>query len=197
MAAPRIIGQDAVWIAVRTLGSTGGSFGLDEVMEHMAAARRPRLSADRRLVREYTKRLVAAGMLQVMQEGRYLLARDTGPKTPRLRPDGSEVERGASRRAIWRTMRILGQFTAQDVVKIGSTEEVKPSLIDVRKYISYLDKAGYVVAVYRPEDRTKPVTWRLVPSKSTGPLPPQIRRNHAVFDPNLGREVWSDDGEYL
>lgn len=190
--ASAVTGQDAVWIVVRALSTSARPFKLNDVVAGMMAARRPRLSANKKTVSDYLTRLAAAGVLQVAEDG-YCLPVDPGPKAPRVRGDGSVVEMGAGRRAIWRTIRILGQFTLDDLVKLGSTEEVQIGLPDARKYIHWLVKAQYLIVVERPRDTSLPTIWRLVPSKSTGPMPPQIQRRHSVYDPNLRRVVWSEE----
>lgn len=191
-----VTGQDAVWIAVRRLAACSPVVSLDDVVAYLSTARRPRLSADRKTVIDYLKRLAAAGVLQA-DDAEYRLPMDLGPKTPRVRRDGSVVEMGAGRRAIWRTIRILGQFTLDDLVKIGSTEEVAVNRVDANHFVRWLVKAQYVVVVDRPRDNRVPTTYRLVPSKSTGPLPPQIQRSHQLYDPNLRKVVWADQGECL
>lgn len=185
-----ITGQDAVWVAVRALDGAA-PITLSQIMDHFATAR-PRLSADRKTVSDYLKRLTAAGLL-TMADGAYRLPLDPGPQTPCVRKDGTVVEMGAGRRAIWRTIRILGQFTLDDLTKLGSTEEVTINRVDAQHFTRWLVKAGYVIVMDRPVDNRIATTYRLVPSKSTGPLPPQIQRSHQLFDPNLKKVVWQGD----
>lgn len=197
VTARAVTGQDAVWIAVRALSSIQDSFAVVHVTSYLAAARRPRLAADKKTVTDYLKRLAAAGVLQVGLDGDYRLPLDPGPKTPRVRRDGSVVEMGSGRRAIWRSMRILRQFTLDDLVKLGSTEDVVINRVDANHFVRWLVKAQYVMVIDRPRDNRIPTTYRLVPSKSTGPLPPQIQRSHQLYDPNLRKVVWADPGECL
>ncbi|EME69749.1 hypothetical protein H261_11964 [Paramagnetospirillum caucaseum] len=186
-----VTGQDAVWIALRAL-SGGQGITLDRIMGYFAEARAPRLSADRKTVKDYLARLTAAAIL-TEADGAYLLAQDDGAKTPRVRRDGSRVEMGAGRRAIWRTIRILGQFTLDDLVRLGSTEEVAINRVDATHFVRWLVRAGYVMVTDRPADNRIPTGYRLLPSKSTGPLPPQIQRSHQLFDPNLRKVVWREE----
>lgn len=190
-----ISGQDAVWIAVRQLAAAAVPITATDILAHFDGAR-PLLSADRKTVSDYLRRLTAAGIL-TLAEGVYRLPADPGPKTPRVRKDGTVVEMGAGRRAIWRTMRILGQFTLDDLVKLGSTEEVVVSRVDALHFVRWLVRAGYVIVTDRPSDTRVPTTYRLLPSKSTGPMPPQIQRSHQLFDPNLKKVVWREEGECL
>ena len=196
LAAGRTItGQDAVWIAVRVLSPDGQDFTLSTIMGHFAVAK-PHLAADRKTASDYLRRLTAAGILTGM-DGAYRLPLDPGPRTPRVRKDGSVVEMGAGRRAIWRTIRILGQFTLDDLVRLGSTEEVAINRVDATHFVRWLVKAGYVMVTDRPTDTRVPTSYRLLPSKSTGPLPPQIQRSHQLFDPNLRKVVWREEAVCL
>lgn len=185
-------GQDAVWIAVRALSPDGREFTLGAVMDHFAAAKAPRLAADRKTVKDYLGRLTAAAIL-TEAGGAWRLVQDLGARTPRVRKDGSRVEMGAGRRAMWRTIRILNQFTLDDLVRLGSTEEVAINRVDATHFVRWLVRAGYVMVTDRPADNRIPTGYRLLPSKSTGPLPPQIQRCHQLFDPNLRKVVWREE----
>ncbi len=189
----KITGQDAIWTAIRAVSHP---FTLTSVLDHMHSARRPRLAADRRTVTGYLDRLTAAGILTADGDS-YRLPLDPGPKAPRVRKDGSVVEMGAGRRAIWRSIRIQGQFTLNDLVRLGSTEDVTISRIDAKYYVGWLVRAGYVIVVDRPAQTSQPTMYRLVPSKSTGPMPPQVQRAHTLYDPNIRRVVWEGEGECL
>lgn len=195
--AAQITGQDAVWIAVRVLGHQGFRwFDLAALQTHMAAARRPRLKADSRTITGYLDRLTKAGIL--VQEGAlWTLPDDPGPVTPRVRKDGSGVAMGAGRRATWRSIRVMGEFTLDDLVRFGSTEDVQIHRVAAKDYVKALVQAGYVMVIDRPDNRKLPTRYRLLPSKNTGPHPPQIQRTNQVFDPNLNKVVWKGDTECL
>ena len=195
--ADRVTGQDAVWIAVRQLAAGGAAFDLSAVQAHFAAARRPRLRADKRTITGYLARLTKAGILAEDAPGLWCLPDDPGPVTPRVRKDGSGVAMGAGRRATWRAMRVMGDFTLDDLVRFGSTEEVAINRVAAQDYVKTLVQAGYVAIVSRPDNRKQPTRYRLVPSKSTGPHPPQIQRTNQVFDPNLNKVVWKGETECL
>jgi hypothetical protein len=189
-----ITGQDAVWIAIRAQGvGPDRRFDLDGLLAHMAAADWPRLCADRKTVRDYLRRLTAGGLLAATDDGAMVLIADPGPATPRYRPDGTPVRMGAGRRAIWRTIRMIGDFSLNDLVRLGCTEEVVIARSDAEHYVKWLLKAGYLMVVDRPANNAVPTTWRLLPSRNTGPLPPQIQRSHQVWDPNVGKVSWSQE----
>lgn len=191
-----VTGQDAVWIAVRVLARPAIWFDLAALQAHMAAARRPRLKADLRTITGYLDRLTKAGIL--VQEGvLWTLPDDPGPVTPRVRKDGGGVAMGSGRRATWRAMRVIGEFTLDDLVRYGSTEEVAINRVAAQDYVKTLVQAGYVIVTDRPENRKLATRYRLLPSKSTGPRPPQIQRSHQVYDPNLNKVVWKGEPECL
>lgn len=189
-----ITGQDAVWIAIRAQGiGPDRRFDLGAILAHMAAATRPRLRADRKTVKDYLGRLTAGGLLVATDDGGLVLVDDPGPTTPRIRPDGTSVVMGAGRRAIWRTIRMIGDFGVDDLVRLGSTEEVRIARSDAIHYVKYLRKAGYLMVVERPDDHRLPTIYRLLPSRNTGPNPPQIQRSHRVWDSNVGKVVWTQE----
>ncbi len=184
--------REALWAAMRRLGR----FTVRQVTDET------RLGLD--TARDYVRGLELAGYLKRagIAEGTgqgvarravvYELVRDVGVEAPRVRKDGTEVTQGRGREQMWRTMKVLGEFSARDLAIHASTEEHSVSLKEAKHYIRYLVKAGYLAVV-----RTTGLAWRyrLLPSKNTGPRAPMIQRVRQVFDPNLGRVIWrSGDG---
>lgn len=117
---------------------------------------------------------------------RYTLQRDPGPEPPRVRRDGTEVTQGRGRIQMWRAMRVLGQFTLRDLVVHAATEEHQVAEIEAKSYCYFLTRAGYLIK------RGDLYTARR--DRYTGPRPPMIQRIKQVFDPNLGKVVWSQGG---
>lgn len=150
-------------------------------------------------VREYVLGLQAAGYLQEDGQLRssitnrpakaYKLIYDCGVEAPRVRRDGSEVTQGRPREQMWRTMRMLGQFTIADLAIAASTDEHPVSAVDAGDYLCMLAKAGYVVCVAGGQGNV-PCRYRFLPNQYTGPKPPQIQRLNSVYDPNLKRVMW-------
>ena len=179
--------REALWAAMRRLGR----FTVRQVTDET------RLGLD--TARDYVRGLELAGYLKRagIAEGTgqgvarravvYELVRDVGVEAPRVRKDGTEVTQGRGREQMWRTMKVLGEFSARDLAIHASTEEHSVSLKEAKHYIRYLVKAGYLAVV-----RTTGLAWRyrLLPSKNTGPRAPMIQRVRQVFDPNLGRVIW-------
>ena len=182
--------REAAWAAMRRLGR----FTVRQVTEET------RLGQD--TVRDYVRGLEAAGYLKrvgttdVGHPGApravvYELVRDVGVEAPRVRKDGTPVHMGRGREQMWRTMKVLGEFSARDLAVHASTEDCPVSLEDAKHYVRYLAKAGYLV----PLTRGRAVRYRLLPSKNTGPRAPMIQRVRQVYDPNLGRVVWRSGEE--
>ena len=125
----------------------------------------------------------------------YELIKDCGVDAPRVTVSGKEVTQGRAREQMWRTMRVLRDFTWRDLAVQASTEEQLVDPKDARDYIKHLHAAGYLVCMRPAKPGNKPGTgtlaqYRLLASKYTGPQPPMVQRVKQVFDPNLGRVVW-------
>jgi len=120
---------------------------------------------------------------------KYRLVRDTGAEAPRVRKNGEVVTQGLAREAMWRTMRILREFSWVDLANIASTEAVKVHREDARKYCQLLRLAGYLVTAV-PGGPGKPERYRFVVSRYSGPRAPMLQRVRQVFDPNLKQVVW-------
>ena len=160
-------------------------------------------------IRTYVLGLESAGYLErqrpVKAQGRYQkthwnLVNDTGVDAPRVTRDGKPVTQGRRREQMWRTMRILGEFTIPDLAINASTEEHPVNEGDVKHYCMYLTRAGYLQIVTPGKPGNRPGTgtrqrYRMLKTRYTGPQPPMIQRVHQVFDPNLGVVVWPKGGD--
>lgn len=135
---------------------------------------------------EVTKRSVTHIANQFVSR-RYRLASDIGVEAPRVREDGEIVTQGRAREQMWRTMRVLREFTWSELAAIASTEAVPVARDDARKYCAALRVAGYLVSI-RPGSAGLPERYRFV--RNTGPRAPMLQRVRQVFDPNLRRVVW-------
>jgi len=178
--------REALWAAIRKLGR----FTISQAQQET------RLRKD--TAREYIIGLEKAGFLakdgeQPAIAGRtatiYKLVKDVGVEAPRVRKDGSIVEQGKAREQMWRTMGILKTFSAADLTISASTEKTLLKIKDVRSYITFLVKAGYLQVVQQSKGAI-PARYRLLPARRTGPKPPMVQRVKQVFDPNLGKVVW-------
>ena len=172
-------GRERMWELMRKLRR----FSIKEIAEKTAGY-------DPSTVRHYANSLVAGGYLQKHEpSGRwkpaiYEIVKDS-PYAPRVRADGSPVTQGQGREQMWRSMRILKSFSANDLVAASSTEEHRVSPEEAKTYLRYLVRAGYV----------RKTGKNYVFIKYTGPRPPQIQRIHQVWDPNIRKVVWTQHAD--
>jgi len=147
-------------------------------------------------IRDYVAGLTAAGYLEKIREAHlsqpalYRLVKDCGPEAPRVRKDGTPVTMGLGRELMWRTMRILKEFSPQELAITASIEGCEIAVGTAKDYIHHLARAGYL-AVSQPAGPGTQARYRFLPSRYTGPKPPQVQRVKTVYDPNLGKVVWS------
>lgn len=192
-------GQDVIWIAVRELKE----FTRDDVT--MWIHRNKYESINDSTVRSYLNRLLKGGHLEVSSTEEkskcatlytYTLVKDCGLVAPRLNKKGEKVTQGQGRKNLWRTMKILKLFSWRELVAAASTDDVKIAPMEAKRYVSYMHKAGYLTQS-RSYDRRegKVAQYCFNSSMNSGPLPPQIQRSKAVFDPNLNQVVWSPEDQ--
>lgn len=178
--------REAIWAAMRELKV----FTINRLFWHV--------KMERDSIRDYVVGLKRAGYLEdlglVMEDSRrarqYRLIKDVGIEAPRVRKDGSYVTQGLAREQMWRTMRILKDFTPKELAVTASLEACQVKESDAKNYCQYLAKAGYLVVVQKNHGRQQ-ARYRLLASRYSGPKPPQVQRVKAVYDPNLGQVVWS------
>lgn len=190
-AAPRPEGREVVWAEIRRLRT----FTVAD-LEHATRITEA-------TIRTYLLGLTRAGYLRRTDDpvertryepARWELVRDVGVEAPRVRKDGTEVTQGRAREQMWRTMRILREFTHRDLAIQASTETCQVAEADAKDYVKYLCRAKYLVCISTGGPGTL-ARYRFVPSRYTGPRPPMIQRIKQVFDPNLGRVMWSANND--
>lgn len=177
-------GREGVWEAIRKLG------------RFTVRALENRTRESQTMIRSYVQGLVHAGYVAPEPDSdagdrstTYRLVRDVGVDAPRVREDGTEVTQGRPREQMWRTMKIINEFSPRDLAIQASTEECPVAESDAKHYVRYLQRAGYLVMV----DPGKPgvqARYRFLKSRNTGPKPPIIQRVRQVYDPNLQQVVW-------
>ena len=143
--------------------------------------------ASRRTVQDYLARLVAAGILERIEGGARLqwrLLRDPGPDAPRLRADGSEVVTGGGIANMWRSMRMMPQFTPRDLAAHSTTAHVTVTEGTAKQYCQHLHAAGYLRVVRKAVPLKNQAVYRLI--RNTGPRAPQLQRVKSIYDPNDG-----------
>ncbi len=189
-----------------TLAMTGGKEPRQHMWEAIRLLRRSFTQHDiiRRSgqgpssVETYFKALAKAKVIEVIEPGTgrrqavWKLARDEGIDHPRLNHQGQRTRSHIATENIWRTLRILrGELTAKDIAETASVGDCSISEKRARRYLKALVEAGYVV-------RTKityaePATYRLIPSRDTGPRHPVVREQQSlqVYDQNLNKVVFA------
>ncbi|WP_186030013.1 hypothetical protein [Burkholderia gladioli] len=154
--------------------------------------------------------------LQVLERGSYIqqrnernhftdpkhfkLIRDVGIEAPRLDKKGNPLPATGTEN-MWRTMRIMGEFTPSELAIRASTAGAKVADFTARAYARLLAVAGYldVVDPGHPYIRgvgAKQARYRLRPQKYTGPRPPMVQRTKCIYDPNLGKIVWQEEPDH-
>lgn len=116
---------------------------------------------------------------------RYQLIRDIGQKPPRIDSKGSPKPPSVSE-TIWRTIRILKTFNANQIIASGSTPELVLNIASVRQYLRHLHSARYLQV--RQAGKAKQLAiYQLI--HNTGPKAPEVQRGKKVYDCNLGLVV--------
>ncbi|AXY41627.1 hypothetical protein [Halomonas sp. JS92-SW72] len=148
-------------------------------------------------VRDYVTGLERAGYLARLEEPRkngeavhYRLDRDVGVEAPRVNRDGRHVTQGLAREQLWRTLKILGDFSAAELADAASTPAVRVAEPSAAEYCHFLERAGYL-RITRQASPGIAARYRLVPSRWSGPRPPMIQRVKQLYDPNLGEVVYT------
>lgn len=139
-----------------------------------------------RSIVDYVIGLSRAGYVRELGDGVFELARDAGVEAPMLRRDGQELRDTRQREDLWRTMKMLREFTAPELAIHASTEEFPISEHSASYYLDALRLAGYLVPAGRTGRRLR---YRLLPSRAKS-KPPLIQHVMQVYDPNENKVVW-------
>ncbi|MDN6861028.1 hypothetical protein QO207_30930 [Pseudomonas sp. CAN2814] len=85
---------------------------------------------------------------------------------------------------MWRTLRILGRATPEQIAAQVAATGTKVLASSVQRYFRDLKNAGYLERDGR--------YYILTPKRYTGPRPPMVQRTEIrqVYDPNLDKVVW-------
>ena len=173
-------GQDGVWAEIRKRKT----FIRSDIWDATGIPKKT--------VTDYINRLEAGGYVawtgQREDAAVYTLMKDAGVHPPRIRPNGEPVQQGKGTENIWRSMRMLRQFTPRDIVAHSNTDTVTVSDATAQSYCSILLRAGYLRVLRKAQPGKHQATYKLI--RNTGPLPPQIQRVKQVFDQNLGEVTY-------
>ncbi len=156
-----------------------------------------RAKVDIYTVRVYLRALQLAGYIEqindtaIGEEQVLRLVKDCGAEAPAVTRDGKPSSAGRANEAMWRSLRILGEVSADELAAQASVA-VPTSAYTARNFLRWLLWAGYVVesvpSQLGPGGRV--ARYRLVPGQYTGPHSPMIQRRGQLFDPNLGKVVY-------
>lgn len=148
-------------------------------------------------VRVYLRALQLAGYVEQLnetsigEEQTLRLIKDCGAEAPAVTREGKPSSAGQANEAMWRSLRILGEVSADELATQASVA-VPTSVYTARNFLRWLLWAGYVVesvpSQLGPGGRC--ARYRLVQGKYTGPHSPMIQRRGQLFDPNLGKVVY-------
>lgn len=142
-------------------------------------------------VKQYLTALHKGGFIAPVREFEraeevvWHLCNDIGVEAPSLNSKGLPTKEGLATEAIWRTLRILGEVSPEEVTTYAATSGCSIAPGTVERYCADLQRAGYLV---RHSGR-----FQLLPRRYTGPKPPIVQRrvDRQVYDPNLDKVVWT------
>ena len=177
-------GQQAIWDVIREQRS----FTITDVFLQV--------DMHRKSVINYVMRLKKGGFVERADDFdrtyTYNLIKDAGRFAPRLNRDGKPVTQGTANANMWQSMRMLKEFTPNDIVGVSNTTKAQLKLTTVKAYCTILLKADYLRLVRAAEPPTKQAVYRLI--RDTGPLPPQVQRTKQLFDPNTNSVAYRPGG---
>lgn len=190
-ATPLLRGQDHYWRVMRAMDAAGGSFTVSQV-------RAVSDDRDTAAIRAFVQRLVKGGIAEdtgqlagtpIGRDERIYRLLRRPDATPVLSRDGAVMRSSSGQQQMWNVMRgplARGGFTAADLVTYGSTEHMPVPLASAKTYIQNLHRGGYLVQL-DPGGPGRLATWRLKPSRNTGPAAPKVLQAKLVWDANAER----------
>lgn len=163
-------------------------------VEELAAA----TGIDRKQVAKSCGILKTRGLAERRRAGCYRLteAGRIADRAVRSGPTGKHTGRRGANRApslrerIWRALRSLHKASLPELLQVASLGDEKDAASNARRYLGWLEQAGYIARLRTREPGTAPtsngfVRWLLV--RDSGPLPPRrSTRDGGLFDPNTG-----------
>jgi hypothetical protein len=171
--------HDGLWALIRWFGSNADC---DTVpLSDLVAAVRETIDATD--VRAYCRMLERAGVLSpvlsVPDKPRFRVDL-SHIETPRLRTDGS-LQPGPQRHAVmWRSIKMLGLFTAENLAVAASLPDLAITPAQAARYADDLTAGGYLISQSLK-------LYRLKPGMNTGPAAPRVLRARFIWDANLCR----------
>jgi hypothetical protein len=188
-AATKPRGRQVIWQSVRSLRRF--------TVRELARA----VDQDPGTVFTYVKSLELAGYLVKVGAVKarndklaavYELVKDTGVEAPQLLKDGRPSTRGCSTEQMWRTMKMLGEFSGRELAVAASTEDHPVEHTHANNYIRWLHKAGYLKLVLEG-NRNRDGRHRFIAARNSGPMAPMLLKMNTIYDRNLDQIVWHED----
>lgn len=121
----------------------------------------------------------------------FHLVADKGFHAPRLRRDGTAVTQGVGIENMWRSMRMLPQFSVVDLAAHSTTDTVSVARETAVAYCTMLLKTGYLRVLQTAIPGRRHAIYRLI--RNSGPQPPQVQRVKQIFDPNTHKVFVPED----
>ncbi len=112
----------------------------------------------------------------------YRVTGKHAPLPPSFRTDMSAVPNQTIQGNLWRTMRMMKQFSPVDLAIHSTTDEVDVTDQAAKEYCRMLLRAGYLRVVEKAIPGRRDPLYRLI--NNTGPKPPVEKRIRAVYDSN-------------
>ncbi|MEA2755132.1 MAG: hypothetical protein QOJ54_1421 [Aliidongia sp.] len=186
-AKPR--GRQAIWLAARQIRR----FTVRQLASDV--------DQDRGTVFMYVRALEAAGFLakcgtekarQNKDAAVYELIKDTGFEAPKILQDGTPSTYGKSNEQMWRTMKMLVEFSTRELSVAASTEDHLVEHSHAKNYVKWLHRAGYLKLVLKGT-RKQDGRYRFIQSRNSGPMAPMLIRMNTVYDRNVDQIVWHEE----
>lgn len=185
--------QLVIWAKIRELCGVSGICQAHSVFTVFGLSKLTKI--DEKYVERYVGHLsnlhvVVPSNISGLSEsnGYYQMQNDPGVEPPRFNYSGTVIKPGTQQESIWRTIRILNQFTEDDVVSSLPFSET-PSVGTLQKYLKNLLDAGYISNL-TPAESVSRRTYRLNSAMNKGPMPPQFKTLLYCYDPNLNDITW-------
>ena len=106
----------------------------------------------------------------------FQLVRDNGVEAPNLNADGKPSQQGYTTEAVWRTLRILGPATPEQIAASVAASGTTVSPSTVQRYFIDLQNAGYLTRngrYYAPQ--TRPLHRPSAAHRPARDAPPGLR----------------------
>lgn len=172
---------DGLWALMNWLDRERGGFSMADVVRLVDG------KITNRIVEGYVRALDRAGAITVavkIGSARIYRVDRRFVETPRIKADGTLLQGPRRAATMWRSMKMLTYFTAQDLASAASMPDLDVSVEQAQRYAAALSEAGYLITRQRGDEA--PV-YRLKTTMNTGPAAPEVLRAHLVWDPNTCR----------